>query len=647
MQRAEGLAAPRGKGVAIVICAPLLLLAAAPTPAGAATVGVAGSKVVHSAAAGEANDVVLSYDATPGSEAVIISDTAPLVAGSGCTGAGPVRCAGVAGVNLTAVEVNLGNMNDGASVDVIGLDALPASIETDQRGGDGADKLIGGPGADNLLGGSGNDAISGLGGIDTADYSDHLTPGGVVVTIDGIASDGNASDGAPENRDNVALDVENIDGSPENDTLVGDADANQLRGLAGDDTLAGNDGIGADGADTLSGGSHVNGDTASYATRTALIDVTIDDLPDDGGGGEDDNVRTDIENVTGGTGINRLTGDADANMLIGGSNFDLLTGKGGPDVLSGGGGPNDIASYAGHNADVTVTIGDGANDGDVGGIDGSGDDVMADIENLRGGSGDDRLTGNAVANELEGFAGDDVLRGASGNDRLTGGIDGDKVIGGLDTDLADYSQCDNAGRIAVDIGAGGANDGGVEDGPRRARDNVHSSVENLLGGCGNDTLIGDRDSNELDGYVGDDTLIGLGGPDHFDDDTGDHDTVSYAGHRAGVVATIGDGANDGDFGGIDGAGDEISDDIENLTGSSHRDRLTGGDEDAVLRGAGGNDRLIGGEGVDVLLGLGGIDRLFAIDGVADKRIDCGKGNNRRERAAIDTTPPADPKPRSC
>ncbi|WP_307729127.1 DUF4214 domain-containing protein [Massilia sp. IC2-476] len=43
------------------------------------------------------------------------------------------------------------------------------------------------------------------------------------------------------------------------------------------------------------------------------------------------------------------------------------------------------------------------------------------IENLRGGAGNDRLTGNEVGNRIEGGAGHDILVGGAGSDRLDGG----------------------------------------------------------------------------------------------------------------------------------------------------------------------------------------------------------------------------------
>ncbi|KQM30046.1 M10 family metallopeptidase C-terminal domain-containing protein [Sphingomonas sp. Leaf10] len=56
------------------------------------------------------------------------------------------------------------------------------------------------------------------------------------------------------------------------------------------------------------------------------------------------------------------------------------------------------------------------------------------IENARGGSGNDKLYGNAVANTLLGNAGKDLLQGGAGNDRLEGGAGDDWLDGGAGVD---------------------------------------------------------------------------------------------------------------------------------------------------------------------------------------------------------------------
>ncbi len=56
------------------------------------------------------------------------------------------------------------------------------------------------------------------------------------------------------------------------------------------------------------------------------------------------------------------------------------------------------------------------------------------IENVTGGAGNDRLTGNALDNLLVGGAGNDKLQGLAGNDTLWGGLGDDILTGGVGND---------------------------------------------------------------------------------------------------------------------------------------------------------------------------------------------------------------------
>jgi len=61
------------------------------------------------------------------------------------------------------------------------------------------------------------------------------------------------------------------------------------------------------------------------------------------------------------------------------------------------------------------------------------------IENAIGGSGNDTITGNTIANQLDGGAGDDSLNGGVGNDTLTGGQGNDSITGGDGSDTAVFA----------------------------------------------------------------------------------------------------------------------------------------------------------------------------------------------------------------
>ncbi len=63
----------------------------------------------------------------------------------------------------------------------------------------------------------------------------------------------------------------------------------------------------------------------------------------------------------------------------------------------------------------------------------------ASIGNANGGSGSDKITGNALANHLSGGAGNDTLYGRTGNDLLDGGPGSDVLDGGAGSDTAVWS----------------------------------------------------------------------------------------------------------------------------------------------------------------------------------------------------------------
>ena len=119
------------------------------------------------------------------------------------------------------------------------------------------------------------------------------------------------------------------------------------------------------------------------------------------------------------------------DVLDGGDGADRLKGGSGADVFRGGGPGNgfDHVVYWGQHKPVTISIGDGANDG----VAGEHDDVQADIEMISGGKGDDTLiaardhSNTGFGNELWGHGGNDRLVGGNGSDSMWGN-DGDDTI---------------------------------------------------------------------------------------------------------------------------------------------------------------------------------------------------------------------------
>ena len=136
---------------------------------------------------------------------------------------------------------------------------------------------------------------------------------------------------------------------------------------------------------------------------------------------------------------------------------------------------------------------------------GAGVDRLIDIISAVSGAGDDLLIGNALNNFLEAGSGLDRVFGGFGFDWLKGGSgEGDDYYdGGPDTDTVDFSSTSLG--ITVDLSASGNHAFGPEIGVDQL-----ISIENIVGGAGNDTITGDTGANLLQGAGGDDWLQGDG-----------------------------------------------------------------------------------------------------------------------------------------
>jgi Ca2+-binding RTX toxin-like protein len=137
---------------------------------------------------------------------------------------------------------------------------------------------------------------------------------------------------------------------------------------------------------------------------------------------------------------------------------------------------------------------------------------------------------------------------------------------------------------------------------------ILAGFEHLTGGAGADTLGGNGDANVLSGDAGNDTILGDGGADTIRGDLGT-DTVDYS-SLAGAVNVVlapATGATAGRSTGASGNDSLLG--IENVSGGSGDDTLTGEIGANALDGNGGNDTLVGLEGSDTLDGHGGSDTL--------------------------------------
>ena len=161
-----------------------------------------------------------------------------------------------------------------------------------------------------------------------------------------------------------------------------------------------------------------------------------------------------------------------------------------------------------------------------------------------------------------------------------GGFGFDTLDGGNGIDTADY-RFYTLGAINANLATGVVG----FPGNTNLTDTL-VSIENLLGGSGNDTITGTTGDNALDGGLGNDSLVGGEGNDSL---TGGRNADTLVG----------------------GVGDDV------LNGSEGTDSLVGGDGNDTLIGGLGTDRLDGGLGADHFVFKTLLDGVLNIDVVQD------------------------------
>jgi Ca2+-binding RTX toxin-like protein len=118
------------------------------------------------------------------------------------------------------------------------------------------------------------------------------------------------------------------------------------------------------------------------------------------------------------------------------------------------------------------------------------------------GDGNDSVKMSRGLDFIKGGPGNDTLAAGRGPDNLMGGPGDDILDGGLGVDTADYSE--RASAAVVDL------DGVADDGEPGEADDLQN-IENVLGGNGNDVLIGNGEANDLLGLAGADRIRGGAG----------------------------------------------------------------------------------------------------------------------------------------
>lgn len=448
------------------------------------------------------------------------------------------------------------------------------------EGHGGADTLLGGGDtvADNLYGENASGTLRGTAGGDTFPQGAGSDGGGVIEGDDGsdkvdygerrepllvTIANGALDDGQTGEGDNIRASVESVNLGYADDTASVSSGAGSTRVFK----LYGNDG-----SDSLRGGK-----SADLIAGGAGNDPVLA-----GHGGNDQ--------MYGGAGVDVMFGDqASGDTLLGTAGNDELVGDEGADTMYGGGG-TDVASYWNSLNAVRVTIDNTANDGESAGAE--GDNVRTDVENLRGGYGNDSLTGSTVANTIEGRAGADTISGGDGNDTLKGEDDNDTISGGNgnDTVVGDVGNDTLGGDAGADTLDGG------------------SGNDTVNGGDADDTMSGGVGTNTLNGGNGNDTMKPANSyPDVLEGGAG-VDTADYSATGSALTITVGNGANDGNTGGAEG--DDVRASTENVTGGTGADRIVGSSVANRLDGAAGNDTLIGNGAADTLIGGGNSDTVW-------------------------------------
>ncbi|MBJ7469751.1 MAG: hypothetical protein JHD16_00535 [Solirubrobacteraceae bacterium] len=504
----------------------------------------------------------------------------------------PIPVAEVDGAHTASLDLNGGADNDTLIAMEVGPNTLAATgPAATLRGEAGNDTLVGqqvtrgqiiDAGTSTLIGGSGDDTLHGEiidagtilePGAHVASYADRTDP--VTATLGGTTGNGVANE-----NDTIDSTVTGLIGGSAADTLTGTPAAETLDGRAGNDTIDGRGGadhvdggdgddriIFRDGAASITGGPGLDTWDASWSSTGAYLNLRF----------------ADLENVIGTSGDDLITAAPRRR-----GHFDGRQGA-------------DIVSYSEHDERVRIDLPSGQA-GEPGWT-----STLTSIEHAAGGAGNDQLIGNDDSNWLTGNDGDDTLVGGGGDDILDGGAGNDTVS---------YESRTAPLTVRLDTTSG--------NGQAGEHDHL-TRLENIVGGSGDDLLVGNEAANRLDGGAG-------------------NDTVSYEGRQAAVNVTLDGAANDGQIGEDDnviaenvigGDGDDL------LVGDGNPNRLDGGPGNDTVDGAASNDTLNGGDGADTLIGGPGADlldggpgndALRARDGAADT-LRCGAGT---DDAHIDT-----------
>ncbi|MBL6965974.1 MAG: hypothetical protein ISR60_05415, partial [Anaerolineales bacterium] len=435
----------------------------------------------------------------------------------------------------------------------------------------------------------------GLGGSNTLNYSAYSLINIVIINLNTGIATGTAR----------IHNIQHIIGGSAADTLTGNDATNHITGGPGNDVLTG-----GQGDDTF-----FFGDSWGEDTIIELFNGGTDTL--------------DFSAVTGDltftfSGVLEITDSSSQKASHAADNFEVMVAGSGDDTfiildtitfsgtLDGGAG-EDILDLSNYNSAVSMSL--GTSTVTAGGI----SLTVVNIEHFEGGNGDDLIISGSEDELLVGGPGDDtyIFSDNWGKDTVIEISDGGN-------DIFDFSAVTRKiqfilGSIIVDDGFGNLT---VYTG---------SSVEKIIGGSGDDTIIFSVDGVQLAGGTG--TIDG--GPGQ--------NTLDYSAYTTPVVVDLTAGTGTGAAGIkniqhiLGGSGDDTlsGDSADNhLNGQDGADILNGGDGADTLQGGSGNDMINGSAGDDILDGGEGQDQLFGGDGAdllngndGDDTLDGGAGDD--------------------
>jgi Ca2+-binding RTX toxin-like protein len=494
----------------------------------------------------------------------------------------------------TLVAITKGSLTGGESNNRIDASRFSGAVLI--AGGAGNDSLFGGSGNDLLDGGVGNDLLAGGNGNDSL-----LGGDGDDVLDDAVAGtmlDGGSGFDTWNFRGSLSLDpkvvagvkdLEHVIGASSDDSLLGSSKIDVLQlTTPGTLTLGG---ILFSGFEVVSGGGGVD----TLIGRDEVADTFVVTSSGVRVSGWEGTTFVSFESIIAGNGdvqdlllgsterdtfmVDPVKNTISVNKVVA-SGFELVRGGGGQDVLSGSSKAVNLFRFAG--SGVTLAS--------LAGV------TFLDFDTVVGGSGNDTFE----------FLGEASFAGM--------------IDGGSGTDVLDFSASAVARIVQLTAGSKTGFSGRETSAQSRFQ-----SIETVRGGSGRDTLVGldvvatwDLGTRQYKASFGqttfvlkwdsfeaffggakDDKFLGAKGSDSYLLHGGDGNDTLDAANSLGAMTLMGGAGNDSIKG---GKGNDF------LSGGAGQDSLFGQDGHDILVGGSGNDSLDGGTGKDVLAARSGSGR---------------------------------------